>query len=357
MNLARLCDNRTPMAVRCLPMEDRRGRDVLVVVAKMTYAVSPLGAVNIATSPSPIRMSDIPVSGEMWSSIRYPSDHVDEKPGTDILLLGTAYPPADRPVTEMDVTLRVEARTASIRKTLRVYGTRVFSRSMLAVIPGPPTALGPTPLLYEYAFGGRDDDAAAGFAVDRRNPAGVGFARDPSDRVKLLGGRAPVIEDPRAPLTSRSPAPAGFGPIPASWAPRATRMGTYDAAWQRERAPVRPVDYDPRAASCASQDLWVEAPLTGDEPVEILGATREGVWRFALPRYAPRFEAVVRGVAHELPTHLDTFLIDADEQQVELTWRARVPIPRTIELIDTVILRGDGPLPEPMVDDLRRRIP
>lgn len=350
MNLRRLCDNRTPMVTRCVPMADRHGNDVLVVVAKMTYCVGADGAVLVPSLSSPIRMADVGTSDAPGASIRYPSDLVDEKLGTDVLLVGTAYPPADRPVTEMSVSVRVETGRATIQSTVKVVGTRVYYRSVLGVAPGPPAVLGPTPLVYELAFGGREDDAPSGPLVDRRNPVGVGVASDP---LKLVGLRAPALEDPRAPLSSRAPAPAGFGPIAAWWSPRAERFGTHDAAWQRERAPLRPTDYNPRASSCAPADLWSEAPLAGDEQVEVLGATPEGVWRFQLPRYAPRFRSYVRGVERQHETHLDTYLIDADARRVELTWRAAIPIPRTLELIDAVVVQGDRPFPESMVEQIR----
>ncbi|MFT3764718.1 MAG: DUF2169 domain-containing protein [Minicystis sp.] len=366
MNLQNLCENRTPMIVRCVPLEDRHGREVLAVIAKLTYTVAPNGVALLAEKPSPIRMSDEPhedalfdagwLSGQrglvtQWGSIRFPSDVTDEKPGTDILLVGTAYPPLDRAITDMTVSLRLERGNATIYKAVRVHGARVHHHGMRGVAPGPAAPLRPTPLLYELAYGGYEE-APGVFNIERRNPAGLGFVSDPT---RLVGQRAPVIEDARATATWRTP--AGFGPIPASWAPRADHMGTYDAAWQHERAPVKPVDFNPRANCCAPPDLWSDAPLAGDEPVEILGATPEGVWRFQLPRYGPRFFATVRGLVSELPTHLDTYLIDADGGRVELVWRAVVPVPRPIELIDSVLVVGDTLLPEPLEEDLRRRQP
>ena len=142
------------------------------------------------------------------------------------------------------------------------------------------------------------DTTFPGLLVERRNPVGTGLAADPA---RLVGQRAPVIEDPLAAIPWRTP--TGFGPIPASWSPRAEWMGTHDEAWRRERAPVRPIDFNPRASCAAPPDLWSEVPLTGDEPVEIVGATPEGVWRFQLPRYTPRFLATVRGI-EELQRYL-----------------------------------------------------
>ncbi|MDI1437277.1 DUF2169 family type VI secretion system accessory protein [Polyangium sorediatum] len=351
MDLERITSNRTPMVVRSLLMDDRHGREVLAVIAKLTYA-APRGVATIAVTQAPIRLEDEPTSSHPWASPKYPNDAVDHKPGTDILLVGTAYPPRGKPVTEFDVSLRVEAPHRSIHKVIRVYGPSVWCRGVRGVVPGPAATATPTPLVYEQAFGGRDETQPGGIVLDRRNPSGTGFA---VDRTCLVGTPAPKLEDPRVPLSSRLPAPAGFGPLGASWTPRVERAGTFDSVWARERAPLRPVDFDPRYASVAPPDLWSEEPLEGTEAIEVLNATPDGVWRFRLPRYAPRFQSVIRGVERDLPTHLDTLLIDADAGHVELTWRATTPMPRKSEHVEAVRIFGAHPIPEPILADLLRR--
>ena len=344
MDLARICHNRTPLSVRAAPMDDRRGREVLVVIAKLTLAVSAAGVVAIARRPREIRLSDVPASAEPSGSLRYPSDLIDEKPGTDVLLVGSAHPPPGRAVSSMTASVRVEAGQRTLSKTVTVHGPRVWYRGALGVVPGPPALLtAPVPLLYEHAYGGRDDTDPAQPLVEWRNPAGTGFARD---RARLVGQAAPALEDPAAPLSSRSPAPAAFGPIAAHWLPRSKLAGTHDEAWARTRAPVRPVDFDPRHNACAHPDLHSDVPLPGDVSVEILGATPEGTWRFQLPAYEVEFRALVRGVLSTPETHLDTYLIDAEARVVELVWRARVPMPRKSEAIEAVYVTGKGDLPE-----------
>src|SRR5689334_21734690 len=103
MDFDRVCEGRTAMTVRCLPMVDHRGADVVVVVAKMAYRVSPRGAVALAVAPVRITTT----AGGPRGSLRCPSDYVAEKPGTDVIMVGTAYPRLDRVTTEVDVTLRV----------------------------------------------------------------------------------------------------------------------------------------------------------------------------------------------------------------------------------------------------------
>lgn len=323
----RRCENLTAMAVRCLPMDDRRGAEIVVAIAKMTYAVSALGAARVDYTP--VRLGDAGAG----RSIRYPSDYLSEKPGTDVLLLGTAYPPSPT-ATEMSVRVAVSTATGVLlEKTARVYGERVFYQSLVRVVPSAPALLCPTPLVWERTYGGRDETHLDRIVVERRNPVGVGFA---VDRGRLVGTVAPQIEDPQAPLSSQSPAPACFGPVAADWEPRARLAGIADEAWRRERAPLPPLDFDPRHNSCAPEGLWSETPLVGDEAVEVIGATPDGAWRFRLPRYSPLFGVTLRGRRRPLPTHLDTLLIDADERRVELTWRAWFELPKKSEHVDAI---------------------
>jgi hypothetical protein len=352
MEFDRICDNRTPMAVHCVPMEDRWGSEVLVVIAKMTWDVSAFGAPTIARPNSTLRLSDEKTSDDPAASARYPSDLVEEKPGTDVLLVGTAYP-SHAGVTEEVVSLRVEACGKSLYKVLKVYGPRVWQRSTFGLVPGPAARMAPTPLIYELAYGGVDASDSARPEFEPRNPAGTGFLER---RTQLAGCQAPVIEDPREPLSSRMPAPAGFGPILGHWSPRTELAGTRDDIWQRERAPLRPLDFDPRHHCCAPQDQWTAAPLVGDEPVEVLGATPEGRWQFRLPRYAPIFVATVRGRTFDCDTHLDTYLIDADRRQVELTWRAKIALPRKTEHLEKVVVFGSVRLPDSILTDLAARV-
>jgi hypothetical protein len=342
MDFDRVCESRTALSVRCLPMVDHRGADVVVVVAKMAYRVGPRGAVALSVAPVRITSAVIGPRG----SLRCPSDYLAEKPGTDVFMVGTAYPRPDRAATEVDVTLRV----GLLDKAVRVYGPRVYYRGVLGVVPGPPGRLeGPTPLIYENTFGGVDGTDPRTHAVEARNPVGTGFALD---RSKLIGTVAPSIEDPNAPVATRSLTPAGFGATGPDWDPRARLAGTFDERWRKERAPVFPKDFDPRHNCCAPPGLWSATPLRGDEPVEVVGVTPDGApWRFRLPLYEPDFACTIRGEHRPLETHLDTFFIDADEQTVELTWRAVFELPRKAQMVERIEVNASPDLPESVFHD------
>lgn len=361
MNLAGLLDNRTPMRALCVPLDDRDGRELLVCIVKLTWHVTPDGEATLHTPQRPVRISSTHYPGdEDGAGTRLPGDVVEEKPGTDVLLVGTARPPDTGPdagrLRQLDVTLQV-GQTDGLRvdKTVRVHGQRVWEKAVVGVKPGPAAPLQPTSLTYDRAWGGMDDSDPQKPLRDDRNPMGGGVARD---KARLVDQPAPVLEHPDAPITSRTPMPAGFGAIARHWDPRVQRHGTADETWRRERAPVRPSDFDPRAHCCAPDDQHCEPPLQGDENISVVGVLPGRRWAFRLPRYAPQFEAklVDEEQVRPLTTHLDTYLIDADEGLVELTWRASFTLPRKMERISWLRITGHPPLAEDLITNLRAKL-
>ena len=346
MNYQRFCDNRTPLTVRCLPIDDRRGRAALLTVIKLSFHVSAAGEVTLADPAAPVRRGDIRTSGKLWASVKYPSDYVEEKIGSDVIFVGSAMPPADVEQKFHDVSLRIGMRFRAVR----VHGPRVFARTVSGLVaPGPSANVGVTPLTYELARGGAD-----GEVKDARNPSGSGYAKksdtlvgEPAYRLELLTQPGEIAREP-----------AGFGAIDRTWSPRVKYSGTCDDNWRRERAPILPHDFDLRHNSCAHPDLWFEEPLSGTEPIEVVGCTPEQAWRFQLPAYAPLVSSKMRDAEEEIAhaTHLDTLLIDSDERRVELSWRVCFPLPRKYERLEAVIVRERDELPESVLEDLRRRV-
>src|SRR4051812_21868611 len=98
---------------------DRHGRDVAVVVAKVAYKVSAQGAARLVLSP--LRRDDIAEEG---GGVRFPSDlAADEKPGTDVGLVGVAHPP---PRGSGRTSAFAWVSIGALRKVVTVYGPRVY---------------------------------------------------------------------------------------------------------------------------------------------------------------------------------------------------------------------------------------
>jgi hypothetical protein len=317
-----------------VPITDKHGRAWLAVIAKWTFRVDPTGRVERDEDGAEPDLADTYNGPDGASaSIRRPSQLFEYKPGTDVVLIGHAHPPLRGNVDHVDVALRV----GHLSKTVRAWGLRVWKAGTLAgLAPGPARPLRePVPLVYELAWGGLDLSDPASPVGEWRNTVGRGVSRTPR---RLVDQPAAQLEDPARPIGSGSNVPASFGAIHRHWAPRKEFAGTYDEAWSETKAPLLPDDFDPRFHVCVPHDQWSATPLRGDEPIEVRGATPEGLWRFALPRVAPGFSSITQGRRAEHRTHLDTVLIDADAGRVELTWRAAVPLPDKYQKLEQVLV-------------------
>jgi hypothetical protein len=130
---------------------------------------------------------------------------------------------------------------------------------------------------------------------------------------------------------------AGVGFTGYHWRPRRSLGGTYDEAWQRERSPLLPVDFDRRFWNGASAGLIVRGRLRGDEPLLVRGAAPAAI-SARLPGIAPPVCEVRRRAAGltKLNTELDTVIVDIDNNQVLLVWRGMLVAPERLQGIREV---------------------
>ncbi|MGC4070375.1 MAG: DUF2169 domain-containing protein [Polyangiaceae bacterium] len=191
----------------------------------------------------------------------------------------------------------------------------------------------PIALTYENAWGGQDVSEPETPVGEPRNFVGRGIARDPR---MLVGQPAAQLEDPEFPIGVRGAKPAAFGAIHRHWQPRISFAGTYDKTWEETRMPLLPADFDSRFHVCVPEDQWSSSPLRSDEPIEVLGVTPEGLFSCQLPRIAPGFSSVISGQRKDYRTHLDTILVDVMARRVELTWRAAIPLPKKLEMVQRI---------------------
>jgi hypothetical protein len=329
-------DNRTRFPAALVPSLSKDGEDRLTVVVRGTFELSPReGALRVAETQTPIVWTDLHHGEPGVSSVRWESDTAPVKRGTDVMLIGQAWAPPGG-VKTLDVALRV----GPVRKVVRVFGDRRWVRGLTGWSLSNPEPFRTMPLVYERAYGGADATDAQRPAFEARNPIGTGFvAHGAAERLKDL--RAPNCEDPRALVTSWQdrPAPAGFGVVARGWSPRLALAGTYDEGWSRDRAPLLPDDFDERYFNGAPVDQVVAAGLRGDEPVEIVNASKDGRLAFALPGRRVSVGFVRRYEFHEHETRLDTVVLEPDERRVVLVWRTLIPCPRALLTLDEVVVR------------------
>lgn len=325
--------NNTPFAPAMAVFPDRDAVDTLYVVVKGTFTLHPRLA--LAEAPAPPVLTDEYYGEPVGSSIKYASELHIGKAGTDVILVGHAYA-AREGISESAVLVRAAER----KKVVRVFGDR-FWRLGGFTRPEPFDSM---PLVFERAYGGQHHVSPdEPMLAEEHNPVGVGF-RGRRSASEMDGQPLPNLEDPRhsiEALGDRVP-PACFGFVAPSWLPRRAFAGTYDETWQKKRAPYLPLDFDPRFFNMAAPELTFQRFLGGGEPIEVLGASREGPIRFELPRCRPRVTIKVQGRA-ELPLlRLETVLIEPDLDRVSVTWRAELACDKHVLKIEEALIEVDG---------------
>jgi hypothetical protein len=320
-----LVDNQTPFAFESVFLSDEQGCPLYVPLVQATYHIGQNGSLTAVEEQPPVK-----IAGEYWgdpesTSVKYEPVFAFTKPATDVVLIGHAHAPSVG-TRRMEVGIRV----GPIGKTITVTGDRLLVRRLSQTHVTDPKPFERIPLIYERAFGGWDtrtpDEKKPRF--EARNPVGTGFrsgSTSGDDEVKL-----PNLEDDQYPYRSYgdTPPPAGFGFVAPHWKPRAAFGGTYDLAWDKERKPLLPRDFDRRFFNSASAGLIAPGHLKGDEPVMVVGASPEGRMTLQLPGVpAPVCHVATRTRERvSLQTTLDTVVVNMDERLLILTWRAHTQI-------------------------------
>jgi len=313
-------DNRTPFEFASVFVADEEGRPIVATIVKATLAIGPRGESRVAAKQEAVDFAGKYHGEPGQSSVRREPEVAFTKPGTDCVLQGHAIAP--RPATQVDVGFRV----GDLTKVARVTGDRRWEPGLLGSKISAPAPFEKLPLVWERAFGGwdRTPEKEEHHQFEPHNPVGTGFVGKKGRPIP--GAALPNIEDPRDVQTApgHRVQPVGFGFTGHHWQPRAKFAGTYDEAWEKDRAPRLPKDFDRRFFLAAAPGLSSATHLRGDETIVVIGATKEGRWEFSLPAIRPpRCNVALRhGAGQDLTTALDTVIVDADTKHVVLLWRA-----------------------------------
>ena len=311
--------NTSPFLAAITMFPNEHGIDHLYVIIKATFTIN--GKIEVAEEPSPIHMAD-----EYWgepetSSLKYASEIHLSKPCTDIIMTGHACAPDRKPVRALNVTLAVADKS----KTARVYGDRTWESKVLGLSYSDPMPFETMPLVYERAYGGCHDVKGdqKKILAESRNPVGQGFKGKRSSS-EFKGKALPNIEDPRKLISSPGdqPTPVGFGPVASSWEPRRRYAGTYDKAWQKQRAPYLPDDFDNRFFNSAPPDQICNGYLMGGEPVSITNMSENGPLKFNLPSCGMDLKVRVAGKTETPILNLETVSFEPNQSRFAMTWRA-----------------------------------
>ena len=311
--------NETPFEVDRYGVADREGADLLVVVVKGTFTYDPYQKVRVAEEQLPIEVADRYYGKPEDSSVEYSSDFSIGKAGTDIALVGHAYP-SQPGQTELDIGLQV----GDIQKRIKVFGDRFWIENLGFPRMTPPLPFEKMPLTYERAFGGVDKSHPEEqyHEWEARNPVGVGFRARKSQK-PIEGERLPNLEDPRNLIRKLDdrPDPIGLGFVGPAWQPRLSFAGTYDEAWEQTRMPLLPDDFNERFFNTAHPSLITAECLCGGEEVAAIGVMPYGAVRFDVPTVQLQCSATEKANGEQpVEIRIDKLVIEPDEQRFILVW-------------------------------------
>ncbi len=292
------------------------------------------------------------------------SDLYAYKPATDVVVLGTAHPPASCKRFNAHVRVAGEEKR---EKIIEVLGRRRILRDGAFTVP---EEVEPTRLDYADAFGGEDsaylateghpldslrellDDRPEIFAANPfaypRNPCGKGFSITGRAREDGLD-ELPRFDDPADPLTPQRrsagegfvwapmPIPAGLGWFGLLWFPRCVYFGIVPDTAAPQLAPevrsgaLRAADLergvlsrhpDARHANGASPGLAVPWMVGGEQIVlENLSSTAR-VTELRVPAPPKRMRIDGRkGRLTDVEPVLSSIVIEPDREQVTVVWR------------------------------------
>src|SRR5262245_36555648 len=112
--------NETFFSVTTILWEDLERRPKLTVIVKGTFAFRTEPVAAMAAEQLPILVADESYKEHSTGSTRFETDMVPFKPFADVILVGRAFAPGGRPVTRLDVVIRV----GRLNKMIRVFGDR-----------------------------------------------------------------------------------------------------------------------------------------------------------------------------------------------------------------------------------------
>jgi len=318
---------------------DADGREYLVVIVKGTFDLPVDGSVaRLLDEQQPLLMSDTFAGDPALSAPLREFDFAPFKPYCDVLVSGSAHAPGGRPVSQLTVGIRV----GRVSKAFSVYGPRHWQPGALGTSASAPQPFVRQDISYASAFGG--SHPAPGnpeqLLCNLRNLAGQGWYPRSLSGGTVVGMPMPNTEKLGQPVDAPHGdfEPMALGPLGKHWQARVGFAGTYDQAWQDEQFPFLPRDFDERYFQAAPADQQTDY-LKGGEEVFLLGLLPTERAGFRVPSVPMPVTYFLSAGGHETAQAvIDTLLVDTDANQVEITWRTRRPLKRSLFEIAQVLV-------------------
>lgn len=308
---------RGPFAVGSLLWRDARGALMCTLVAKATYELIP-GESPPADVPLPLQEADAHWDDDPARSVHQPADLVPFKGAAEVVVVGSAFAPGERPARSVIARVVV----GSVDKAVECFPPRRFRLDGVIDDASPQVRFS---LRWEHAAGGPGSD----------NPAGIDIARGD------VRGRHPI--PPLLPPSFALGAPGdhiptiGLGPIAASWPTRLAGLGPHERAWvRRPAASPLPPTLPPRAFQVGAEDQWLDRPLVANERV-VLENLHEDNPRLVMSLSGLEPYALCAG---QPPVRLqgDLLFIDTERTLCTLTFRAQIALGEDIRKLRVVVI-------------------
>lgn len=305
-------ENHTEYACEFAPMTARNGAQIFRIIARASFDIGPGGALTPSVEPPPIRFEDEYWGEEGSSSLKYECDIALERAHTDLLVVGSAHAPNEKPAKSVDVGLMYQGKVV---KHMRVFGDRRWDYGLRGWVPTPTEPFLTKPVNYDNAFGGMDDKGSIA-----ENRVGTGYTSKLTP--EFAGTRVPNVEyiDELISSPSDRPRPAGLGVLSRDWVQRSQYAGTYDAKWLEERMPLLPLDFDMRFNQSAPPEQWIPAPK-GGETISVAGMSPSGGINLKIPPTALNLGLYYKSREVERAMPLEGVVVDCERMCLELTWR------------------------------------
>jgi len=189
-----------------------------------------------------------------------------------------------------------------------------------------------TPISFIDAHAGAgvtDDMLVPSDLVDFKPVGEVLVIRPSSESVaRALSGKTVSVQVGALSFSAEARSPWPFGPLARAHKHRLRYAGTYDEAWQKNRMPLLPEDFDPLFNQTAPPTQRARGHFTGNERMTIKGLYGDGATvAFNLPDKAVLVSGNVRQAYFNATATLDTILVWSDTPTITLIWR-RVIRPR-----------------------------
>ena len=302
--------------------------EIGVVVAKACFVLSTEGTLPQVPPPE-LNMVDLFTGDPAETALDYEQDIAPYKPRTDLIIRGHARSFDGTPRRDWPVNISIPDR---LNYGFHVRGPSQWLKPGRKWQLSQPDTVTEVPLSYALAYGGRCTEGETTQFFEQ-NPAGIGFMTEAaaSDLDNWPAPQIGLLADFMAASPFEPMAVHGTMPIAKSWLPRRAVAGTFDKAWERDRHPRMPLDYDLGFWNAAPLRLQIGPYLQGDEVIEVTGMSHKNE-TIALQLPGAKLMLQSRSDPQEpaLPMALDTVDLDldtVDDGQITMTllWRALVP--------------------------------